>query len=103
MKIATLKHHWQAALIQQERLYIISSALQRHGLPTLEGAKLTTIDLLTDWKRNLDLLVKLSGHLDSDEHYQLVAEVELPPLYCVREKCSLQGPTTTHIYANLGR
>ena len=77
MKIATLKHHGQAALIQQERLYIISSALQRHGLPAPEGATLTTLDLLTDWRRNLDLLVKRSRHLDSDEQYQLVAEAEL--------------------------
>ncbi len=77
MKIATLKHHGQAALIQQDRLYIISSALQRHGLPAPAGATLTMLNLLTDWRRNLDLLVKLSGHLGSDEHYQLVAEAEL--------------------------
>jgi len=77
MKIATLKHHGHAALIEQEKLYIISSALQRHGLPAPEGATLTTLDLLTDWQRYLDLLVKLRGQLDSDEHYQLVAEVEL--------------------------
>ena len=77
MKLATLKHHGQAALIQQDRLYIISSALQRHGLPAPEGATLAMLDLLSDWRRNLDLLVKLSEHLGSDEHYQLVAEAEL--------------------------
>lgn len=77
MKLATLKHHGQAALIQQDRLYTISSALQRHGLPAPEGATLTMLDLLSDWRRNLDLLIKLSEHLGSDEHYQLAAEAEL--------------------------
>jgi 2-keto-4-pentenoate hydratase/2-oxohepta-3-ene-1,7-dioic acid hydratase in catechol pathway len=77
MKIATVKHKGQAALIQQDRLYIISTALARHGLPAQQGATLTTLDLLTDWRRNLDLLVKRSRHLGSDEHYQMVAEAEL--------------------------
>ena len=30
-----------------------------------------------DWRRNLDLLVKLNEHLGSDQHFQRVAEVEL--------------------------
>jgi 2,4-didehydro-3-deoxy-L-rhamnonate hydrolase len=77
MKLATLKHHGQAALIQQDRLYIISSALQLHGLPAPEMAILTMLDLLSDWRRNLDLLIMLSEHLGSDEHYQLLAEAEL--------------------------
>jgi hypothetical protein len=77
MKIATLKQHGQAALIQQDRLYIISTALARHGLLAPQWATLTTLDLLADWRRNLDLLVKRSRHLGSDEHYQVVAEAEL--------------------------
>jgi 2-keto-4-pentenoate hydratase/2-oxohepta-3-ene-1,7-dioic acid hydratase in catechol pathway len=77
MKIATLKQHGQAALIQQDRLYLISTALARHGLHAPLGATLTTLDLLPDWRRNLDLLVKLNEHLSSDEHYQVVAEAEL--------------------------
>jgi 2,4-didehydro-3-deoxy-L-rhamnonate hydrolase len=77
MKIATLKHHGQAALIQEERVFLISSALQRHGLPALTGSTVTIVDLLTDWRRNLDLLVKLNEHLGSDEHFQPMADVEL--------------------------
>jgi 2-keto-4-pentenoate hydratase/2-oxohepta-3-ene-1,7-dioic acid hydratase in catechol pathway len=77
MKIATLRHDGQAALVQEEKLFVISSALQRHGLPAPEGGTLTTLDLLTDWRRNLDLLFKLDEHLGSDERYQLVTEVQL--------------------------
>ncbi len=75
MKIATIRQNGQAALVVGERLFMISLALERHNLLTRPA--LTVLDLLADWSRNLDLLVKLNEHLLSDEQGIPLSESEL--------------------------
>ncbi len=75
MKIATIRQSGQAALVVGERLFAISPALERHNL--LVQPALTVLDLLADWSRNLDLLVKLNEHLASDDQGIPLLESEL--------------------------